>query len=180
MADAYLGEIRLFAGSFAPLNWLFCNGQSLPVLQYQALYSIIGNSYGGDSQNFKLPNLTGSVPIGAGNGPGLTPRTLGQPTGTAAVSLTPNQLPSHIHTAVAQNSSQGLSNPSNHYWATLTSGRPPAPKALYSDNISALQPLNPAALLPAGSNQPHNNMQPYVAIYYIICVEQGEYPVRPD
>lgn len=180
MADAYLGEIRLFAGSYAPQNWLFCNGQSLPIAQYEALYSIMGNTYGGDAQNFNLPNLAGSIPIGQGAGPGLTPRNLGQAAGSAIVNLTANQLPAHTHSVMAQDSSQGLSDPANHYWATLTSGRPPAPKSLYTNNVSTLQPLHNTALLPTGSpSAAHNNMQPYVAIYYIICVEQGEYPVRP-
>ena len=102
MADQFVAEIRIFAGNFAPKGWAFCNGQVMPISQNTALFSLIGTYYGGNgTSNFALPNLQASVPIGVGQGPGLTPRDQGETGGEPAVTLLSSQLPAHSHTALA-------------------------------------------------------------------------------
>ncbi|MBL7650263.1 MAG: tail fiber protein, partial [Candidatus Hydrogenedentes bacterium] len=105
MADPFLGEIRAFAGNFAPLGWALCQGQLLPIAQNDALFALIGTTYGGDGQtSFALPNLAGRIPIHQGAGPGLTPRALGEAGGSETVALGVPQLPSHSHVAIGANS----------------------------------------------------------------------------
>lgn len=119
MADCFLGEIRIFAGDYAPEGWLLCQGQSLSVSEYQALYSVIGNTYGGDSVKFNLPNLMGRVPIGQGTGTGLTARTLGQSDGFATVTLTDATMPSHNHTFNVTTATATTVDPTNAMYASF-------------------------------------------------------------
>ncbi|MDO3410551.1 tail fiber protein [Saccharibacillus sp. CPCC 101409] len=174
MTEAFIGEIRLFSGNFAPKGWAFCNGQQMSVNQNQALFSIIGTTYGGDGvNNFNLPNLQGTAPIGQGQGNGLTGRTMGQQVGHAAVTLNQTQIPMHTHTPVGVEATQALTTPAGNFWAQATpTGRPATSKPLYgppgADGMAG-------ALSPSGGNQPHNNMQPYLAVSYIICLS-GIYP----
>jgi microcystin-dependent protein len=170
--DAYTGEIRLFAGNFPPMDWAYCDGQLLQVNQYPALYSLIGNIYGGTANvNFNLPDLRGKVPMGAGIGPGLSARTLGVAYGAASVSVTPSQMPAHTH-AIQGKAAAGATatnDPTGHTWTNQGMSCKiygPAP------NVT----MNPQAVdQMAGGSQPHNNVQPCVAIHYIICLN-GIYP----
>jgi len=178
MADAYLGEIRLFAGNYAPYGWMICDGSLLPIVQYSVLYSIIGIQYGGDGKtNFALPNLLGRAPMHQGSGPGLTDRQVGKVVGAATVMLGINQMPAHTHTAVAIDKASGLSDSTNNYWGeTAGVGRPPVQGPVYASTINTS--MSPMALSPTGGNQPHNNMQPYLPMTFIICCS-GEYPPKP-
>src|SRR4051812_39647301 len=118
MADPYLGEIRIFAGNFPPVNWAFCNGQLLPIQANTALFSILGVQYGGNgTTNFALPNLQGSVPIGAGAGPGLSPRPVGEIGGSATVTLTSNQIPTHTHAPQACAADGSVATAAGNVWS---------------------------------------------------------------
>lgn len=177
MAEAYIGEIRLFAGNFAPYGWAFCEGQLLSIAQNTALYSILGTQYGGDGRtNFALPNLRGRAPMNQGTGPGLTPRQVGDTVGSNTVTLDMRQIPQHTHVARGINKQGTSGDPANHYWAeTVGGGRGSTQSPLY--NATASVAMHPDALGKTGGNQPHNNMQPFLAINYIICLN-GEFPVR--
>ena len=170
MDDAYIGEVRIFAGTYAPEGWLFCDGQMLPVAQYQALFAGIGKTYGGDGRNtFALPDLRGRVPIAQGQGNGLSPRELGKAGGEPIVALSISQIPTHTHHAKGTTTAGTNSSPANGVWARIPGVN------LYADNPK--ESLNINALLPTGNNQPHNNMQPYLGINFIIAVD-GEFPIR--
>jgi microcystin-dependent protein len=177
MADAYIGEIRNFAGTYAPNNWLFCEGQVLPLAQNTALFSIIGTTYGGNgTSNFAIPDLRGSVPIGQGQGPGLTSRQLGETGGSATVALTATDMPTHTHVAngVAANGTDN--SPGGALWSQYSAGgRNPTIAKLYGP--AANTTMAPGALATAGGSTPHNNMQPFLPMRFIICTE-GIYPPR--
>lgn len=171
--DPYIGEIRLFAGNYAPMGWAFCQGQTLEVVQNQALYTIIGNIYGGDAPNtFNLPDLRGTVPMHWGAGNGLTPRKLPQTGGVTSVTLTEAQMPNHSHDARIQTTANE-DNPFGAVWANAQGGR--SPVKAYSQLVDT--EMNPLALSTVGGGQSHNNMQPYVALNFIIALE-GIYPVK--
>ncbi|HEX6608874.1 MAG TPA: tail fiber protein [Chloroflexia bacterium] len=169
MADPYLGEIRMFAGNFAPLGWAFCNGQLLPIAQYDALYAILGTTYGGDGQTtFALPDLRGRGPIHAGQGPGLSNHPQGEQGGTETVTLTVAQMPGHTHVPAASSAAGTSSHPTGAVWAASST----------SDNqyaSSTKTPMNPGTVSAAGGNQPHDNLQPLLAINFIIALE-GIFP----
>lgn len=180
MADPYMGEIRMFAGNYAPENWAFCDGQMIAISQYQALYSILGTQYGGDGRTtFGLPNFKDRVPMGNGSGPGLTPRSSGQYGGSIYVALTEAQIPSHTHTLYANEEEADLNDP----LAALPAkgrGRQVGPRNfplnLYNEDPApltmALETVNNA-----GGNQEHVNVQPYLCVMFIICMV-GTYPPR--
>jgi microcystin-dependent protein len=162
MSDPYIGEIRMFGGNFAPVGWLFCQGQLLDISQYDALFNLIGTTYGGDGQqNFALPNLQSRIPVHVGSG-----FVLGQTGGVEAVTLNTNQLPVHTHQPVGAAVAQSPS-PNNAYWASY-------PNMDFSTQAPAA-PMAPNALSPSGGNQPHNNMSPYQVINFILATE-GIYP----
>ena len=164
MADPFLGEIRMFAGNFAPQGWAFCNGQLLSIAEFDALFALLGTTYGGDGQtNFALPNLNGRFAIHQGQGTGLSARTIGAQVGEQQVTLQINQLPTHNHAANCS-ANGAVANPKGNFWATDPSGN----IAPYSTSA----PNGQMAPLAAGSvgGQPHNNLQPYVAISYIISL----------
>ncbi|MBL0386545.1 phage tail protein [Tumebacillus sp. ITR2] len=177
MSDQFLGEIRVFAGNFAPKGWAFCNGQLLPISQNTALFSILGTQYGGDGKvTFALPNLQGTAPMCQGAGAGLTPRSMGELVGSENVTLLTTEIPSHTHQAKAIAGAGNATDPSNHYWAeTPFEGRHPVQTPLYAPTPD--QTLSPAALSASGGSQPHNNMQPYLALNFIIAME-GIFPPR--
>lgn len=178
MADAFLGEIRLFAGTYAPNGWLLCEGQMLPLQRYTALFSIIGVTYGGNGTTmFALPDLRGAAPLGQGQGPGLTQRSLGDSGGAAAVTLEQDQMPAHNHLAAGVAANGNSNSPAGAVWAQhATATRPPVPSMLYAAKGDA--PISPAALQPAGQGVAHNNMQPYLPLRFIICID-GIFPPRP-
>lgn len=173
-SDPFLGEITLFAGNFAPKNWAFCWGQTLAISQNQALFSLLGTTYGGNGQTtFALPDLRGRVPLGMGQGLGLSNFVQGEMGGRESVTLTSNQLPSHSHsTVMSVSSSPGNSAAPNGKYLAASNRR---------DDQFTDQPTdgNLAGLTsgPAGGNQPHENMQPYLALNFIIAL-QGLFPSR--
>lgn len=177
MADAFTGEIRIFAGNFPPKDWALCNGQLMSIQQNTALFSILGVQYGGDGKTtFALPNLMGTAPIGQGNGPGLTGRSVGAKVGTETVTLLTSQMPAHSHAPVAVPSPGTSGDPNNRLWSeTLGVGRPPIQQSLYNSDVNV--GMNSQALGETGGSQSHNNMQPFLAMNYIICL-YGEFPSR--
>lgn len=176
--DAYVGEIRIFAGSFAPEGWLLCDGSTVNVQQYQALYGVIGNIYGGTAPTtFKLPDLIGKASMSQGQGTGLTARTVGSSFGETKVTLLSNQLAAHTHAAQAVDSPGNDTSTNNAVWAQSPLPSRGSQTPLYQ-NAAPDTPLAPTSVAPIGGNQAHNNIQPYLAIYHIICYE-GEFPIRP-
>lgn len=179
MADAYIGEIRIFAGNFAPKGWALCNGQLMSIAQNTALFSILGVQYGGDGKTtFALPNLMGSAPMGQGAGQGLTPRTVGQMVGSQTVTLLTTEIPAHNHVPQAINDAGTVKDPTNSYWSqSKPEGRPGREQQINLYNATPDVQMSPVALNVAGGSQPHNNMQPFLAQNFIICL-QGEFPSR--
>ncbi len=174
MADPYIGEIKMFGGNFAPRMYAFCNGQLLPIAQNTALFSILGTTYGGNGQTtFGLPNLQGRAPMNQGRGPGLTPRTLGELGGEAAVTLLTSEMPSHNHLMQCNDAAGDANSPSNATFGTSGGRGRPAFYAGQGTNVA----MSPQAIGVNGQSQPHNNMQPYLAVSFIIAL-QGVYPPR--
>ena len=171
MADGFIGEIRLFAGNFAPQGWALCEGQLLAISQHTALFSILGTAYGGDGKSsFALPDLRGRVPLHPGQGAGLTARQLAEKGGAEAVTLTSAQMPSHTH-AVAASSGTGTSaSPASNVWAASS-------KQDQQYAGTANTTMQQGALASAGGGQAHNNMPPYLGLNYIICLI-GTFPTR--
>ncbi|PYI56516.1 phage tail protein [Paenibacillus flagellatus] len=170
--DPYIGEIRLFAGKYAPAGWYFCNGQTLQVVAHQTLFTVIGNMYGGDGKTtFALPDMRGMAPIHQGNGAGLTPRPFLSTGGTNQVTLTERQMPFHDH-AVNCQTTANENNPNGAIWANEPRGARP----VYSQTANT--PMSAQAIGTAGGGKPHNNMQPYAALNFIIAAE-GVYPSKP-
>ena len=174
MSEPFLAEIRIFAGNFAPRGWAFCNGQTLPIDQNTALFSLLGTIYGGDGRTtVGLPNLQGRSPMHPGRGPGLTSYRLGQIAGSETVTLNQAQMPSHTHdTAGSISSFTGL-NPVRNAWGTSQAGDYYRKGDAGGPNVN----MHADALAKAGGNQAHNNNQPFLAMYYIIAL-QGLYPSR--
>jgi microcystin-dependent protein len=169
MSDPFVAEIRIFAGNFAPRGWAFCSGQLLPISQNTALFSLLGTSYGGDGRiTFALPNLQGRAPMFWGQGPGLTGRVIGETGGESSVTLISAEMPVHTHSLGASTNDADTNLPGN-----AVAGVPPAP--LYRPDSDTT--MAPTALAPVGGGQPHNNMQPYLGLSFIIAL-QGVYPPR--
>src|SRR4051812_21623869 len=169
MSDPYIGEIRMFGGNFAPVGWLLCQGQLLPISQYDALFNLIGTTYGGDGQEtFNLPDLRGRVPVHQGAGAGLSSYVLGQEGGVESVTLTTSQLPGHTHSFVGTTNQAGTTNA-----PTNLVGQNPGSNIYVEDQ--AFVALAPQSLLSQGGSQPHDNLQPYLSVNFIIALE-GIYP----
>jgi len=173
MSDPFIGEVRIFPFGFAPKGWAFCDGQLIPISQNTALFSILGTIYGGNGKsNFALPDLQGRASMGPGQGPGLTLRDLGEEGGTETVTLLATQIPAHSHGIGAQDFPLGgVADPTN---ATLNR---PASGNLFFSAAPSVVAMSPSAIGPAGGDQPHNNMQPYLTLNFCIAV-QGEFPKR--
>jgi microcystin-dependent protein len=171
MASPYIGEIRMFGGNFAPNGWAFCDGQLIPIAENDALFTLIGTTYGGDGEEtFALPDLRGRFPIHQGQGPGLSNNyILGENGGVEQVTLTLNQIPVHTHTPLAS-SSGGSDNPENSFWAHSILGKP------YAASPSVVQ-MNPGTINLSGGSQPHENMIPFCCISYIISLF-GVFPTQ--
>lgn len=168
--DPYIGEIRMFAGNFAPSGWAKCEGQILSIAQNTALFSLLGTTYGGNGQTtFALPDLRGRLPMGPGQGPGLTQRYLGEVGGSETNTLTIQQMPAHNHTVNASTSDGDQNVP--------TGNIPANTKALDKEYIAggANTTMSPAMIGVTGGSQPVNNVQPYLAVTFIIAL-QGIYP----
>jgi microcystin-dependent protein len=169
MSEPFLSEIKIFSFNFAPKGWALCNGQLLPINQNQALFSLLGTTYGGNGQtNFALPNLRGRAPLHEGSG-----HTLGEAAGSSSVTLNIQQLPTHPHTLTSNlciggnATNAALGDPTGNYWANNG-------KAIYStSNPDSVH--HPSAVTNVGGNQPHNNMQPYLVLNFCIAL-QGIFP----
>ena len=176
MADPYLGEIRMFAGSFAPVNWTFCNGQLLSIPQYDALFSLLGTTYGGDGRsNFGLPDLRGRIPISQGQAPGSVQNyQLGSKGGIEQINLQMNNMPAHTHgiNAYADTNAEGSAN--GGYFGPNAGATSEVMLYAEPDNVVT---MNANVLTTSGESEPLNNMQPYVCINFIIAL-QGVYPSR--
>ncbi len=174
MADQFLAEIKIFAGNFAPAQWALCNGQLLPISQNTALFSLLGTTYGGDGKTtFALPNLQNSVPIGAGQGPGLTIRDLGEIGGASTVTLLTSEMPAHSHQPKCAVGGGGETAPGGNFWS-----KPPgktAPPEYSAGTANSV--MKTGVLASTGGDQPHNNMQPYLGLTFIIAL-QGVFPSR--
>lgn len=182
--DPFIAEIRAFAFNFVPRGWMPCDGRLLPIAQYTALFSLLGTTYGGNGQtNFALPNLGGTAMVSQGNGPGLSPYVLGEQTGVASVTLIITEIPSHTHAADAKIDTSGNANMINTpvagtqltRFAVSASGPGGAAFATAPNSSPVL--MHPMMVQPAGGSQPHNNLQPYLALLYGIATE-GIFPAR--
>ncbi len=187
MSEPFIGQVEIFAGNFAPRNWAFCYGQLLQIAQHTALFSLLGTTYGGDGRTtFGLPDLRGRAIVGSGTGPGLTPKQLGQKWGSEEETLSVTQMTAHKHTVETNAGELGASDaaadqhepsPTSVLAAASVQGNP---LSMYSTqpsdtDIEGAQ-LN-LALGQTGAGVPHTNMQPYLAMNYIIAL-QGMYPSR--
>ncbi len=175
MSEPYTGEIRMFAGNFAPNGWALCDGQLMAVSQNDALFSLFGTIYGGDGRTtFGLPDLRGRVPLHYGSGPGLTPRAIGAMGGSETVTLSVAQLPTHTHTVTVSTDAG-------------TSAAPDGEVLAASPNVRVYRPTDPATdpnaadmasvAVSAGDGQPHNNLMPYQCVNFIVSL-YGIYPSR--
>lgn len=177
MPQPFVGEIRIFAGTFAPLGWEFCAGQTLAIAQYDVLFTLLGTTYGGDGvSTFKLPDLRGRLPLGQGNGQGLTARTMGQTVGVETVTLLANQIPAHNHTISATNSTATTITPGPN----LLLGTIPSPSRFYdagTANPPGKQPYAAGSIGASGGTQPHENLMPTASVNYIIATD-GIFPTQ--
>jgi microcystin-dependent protein len=177
VSDPFVAEIRIVPFNFAPKGWAFCNGQLMPISQNTALFSLLGTTYGGNGQTtFALPNLQGMSPLQQGQGAGLSLRNLGEMGGSDVVTLLSSQVPAHVHTLMARAGSVGDStSPTNTALGKATYGR----QAINTYSATAATPvaMHPAAIVPAGGSLPHNNLQPYLTLNFIIAL-QGIFPPR--
>lgn len=165
--DAYLGEIRMFSGDYAPMDWMFCDGQTLPISDYDALFAVLGTVYGGDGiQNFALPDLRGRIPLHGAS-------TFGQKVGVEAVALSAAEIPAHTHTIRVVADTATATNPTGNLLANAV-----APPLMYSPaSAGAATPLGGATLSTTAGGQAHANMMPSLCVNFIICTT-GLFPVR--
>ena len=172
MSIPFVAEIRLFSFNIAPKGWAFCNGALLSIVQNQALFALIGTYYGGNgTSTFALPDLRSRVPLHMGTSPGGT-YTIGESAGAENVTLLTTQIPSHNHLLQAVNAAGGTKKPSNNSLAQSGTTYP-----RYASGGSNVVTLNPASIQPAGSTNPHTNIQPYLAMNYCIALT-GLFPSR--
>lgn len=159
MAQPYVGEIRMFGGNFAPVGWMFCEGQLLPISENETLFQLIGTTYGGDGEStFALPDLRGRIPIHYGNG-----FILAETGGAESITLTVNQIPSHSHTLQASTDTGNQANPSGQAIAAAPSAR------LFRTATPSVQ-YRTSAVAQTGQSQPHSNMMPYLCVSFIISL----------
>ena len=162
MSEPFLSEIKIVSFNFPPKGWALCNGQLLPINQNQALFALLGTTYGGNGQtNFALPNLRGRLPIHMGNG-----HTLGEAAGSTSVTVNIQQLPTHLHPLNVTNSNGAVANPSGNVLGAVNNMYGPA---------ASLTSMAPSSVTSVGGSQPHNNMMPYLVLNFIIAL-QGIFP----
>ncbi len=172
MSEPFVGEIRMFAGNFAPRGWAFCDGQLLAVSQNDALFSLLGTIYGGDGRTtFGLPDLRGRIPIHAGTGPGLSPRRLGAKFGTEQETLTVSQLPGHTHTP------WGASNGTPVNTSPLNAAPAKPTPNIYATTRTATASMNSGSVTGVGGSGSHTNLMPFLCVNFIIALF-GIYPSR--
>lgn len=169
MADPFVAEIRIFPFNFAPKGWAWCDGQLLPLSQNTALFSLLGTTYGGNGKsNFALPDLQGRAPMHPGQGPGLSLHDLGETGGSETVTLLESEIPAHSH---------GMRASLDDDDSTLPAAQAPGQLSVIYAPAGSLVAMAPEALPPAGGDQPHNNLQPYLTFYFNIAL-QGVFPPR--
>ena len=169
MADPFVAEIRIFPFNFAPKGWAFCDGQILPLSQNTALFSLLGTTYGGDGKsNFALPDLQGRAPMHPGQGPGLSLHDLGETGGSETVTLLESEIPAHAHVVRASLDDDDSTIAGDRSYGQLTTAYIP---------VANLVGMSDQSLAPAGGDQPHNNMQPYLTLNFCIAL-QGVFPPR--
>ena len=172
MADPFVAEIRIFPFNFAPKGWAWCDGQLLPLSQNTALFSLLGTTYGGDGKStFALPDLQGSAPMHPGQGPGLSLHDLGETGGSETVTLLESEIPVHTHGLRASLDSGDVSIPGP------TRSLASSSQGVIYNTSSPVTPMAPEGLAPAGGDQPHNNLMPYLTFYFNIAL-QGVFPPR--
>jgi microcystin-dependent protein len=173
MSEPFIAEVRMFAGLFAPRGWAFCNGQLLPIVQNQALFALIGTTYGGDGQTtFALPDLRGRVPMHFGQGPGLSSRQSGESGGTESVTLLATQIPAHTHPVQCSSNNGNSNSPAGRIWSKDAGVQ----SATYTSNASNTA-MAAGAIGLTGGSQPHTNVQPFLCLSFIIAL-QGIFPSR--
>jgi microcystin-dependent protein len=161
-SEAFLSEIKIVSFNFPPKGWALCNGQSLPINQNQALFALLGTTFGGNGQTtFNLPNLRGRIPIHMGNG-----HTLGEAAGSTSVTVNVQQLPTHIHGLMVNSANSNSANPGNNFLGNANN--------MYA-GVQSLTTMNPGTITSVGGSQPHNNMMPYLTLNFIIAL-QGIFP----
>jgi microcystin-dependent protein len=171
MSNPFVAEVRIVGFNFAPRGWAFCDGQLLPLSQNTALFSLLGTMYGGNGKsNFALPDFQGRAPIQHGQGPGLSDYFIGETGGVETVALLESEIPSHGHAYQASDNVGERNNPAGNLYSIPDSGR------IYAAP-SNLAPMSANSLVPAGGDQPHNNMPPYLTLNFIIAM-QGVFPPR--
>lgn len=188
--EGTIAQVMMFAGTFAPRSWSFCQGQLLAISTNQALFSVIGTTYGGNGQTtFALPDLRGRAPIGHGTGPGLTNRTIGETGGSETVTLGVAEMPSHSHTAqssggslTVQSAAANQSSPGPNSYIGVPRSTGGVNTQVYTDSSDSPVQINgggagDVTVGDTGGNTPHTNMQPFLAIPYVICLT-GQYPAR--
>lgn len=175
MADPFVAEIRIFPFNFAPKGWAWCDGQLLPLSQNTALFSLLGTTYGGNGKsNFALPDLQGRAPMHPGQGPGLSLHDLGETGGSETVTLLESEIPSHSHGLMGLGAPANRTNPVGNSIARTSAGNVFIPG---SGPVPPIVSMSDQSLPPAGGDQPHNNLQPYLTFYFCIAL-QGVFPPR--
>jgi microcystin-dependent protein len=175
VSQPFIGEIRMFGGSFAPAGWAFCDGSQLPISEYDALFNLIGTTYGGDGQStFNLPNLAGRIPVCAGTNPATgSTYTYGEMAGTESVTLTTQQIPVHSHNALGSVDPGTSNSPQNTVPASMSVASGQLPYGVDPPPTA----LSPSSIAPVGGSQPHENLQPFLVVSFIISL-YGIFPAR--
>jgi microcystin-dependent protein len=164
MAQPFVGEIRMFAGNFAPAGWMFCSGQTLPISQNDTLFILIGTMYGGDGEStFNLPNLQSRVPMHFGNGPDGVTYQMAEAAGVESVTLSTQQIPVHTHALLGSTAAASAGNPTNQVLAQSA-------QVQYMIEDDPTIAMNASSISPVGGSQPHENCQPFLCINYIISL----------
>ena len=160
MAQPYIGEIRMFAGNFAPVGWNFCEGQLLPISEYEPLFNLIGTTYGGDGEStFALPDMRGRIPLHQGNN-----YLLAETGGAETVTLSVNQIPSHTHALLASSGAGSQASPKEGFFAGHRDHK------VFANTQSPQAYLSPSTVIPVGGSQPHYNFPPYLCVNFIISL----------
>jgi microcystin-dependent protein len=171
MSNAYVGEIRMFGGNFAPAGWMTCDGQLLAISEYDTLFNLIGTTYGGDGQNtFALPNIAARLPLHIGSN-GTSNYNMADNGGVTSVTLTVNQIPVHTHPIIADGNAASAGSPANAYYANAAPDTVfTVPNSTQNPDAPIFRNMNSGMLPVQGGSQPHDNMQPYLAVTYIISL----------
>ncbi len=166
MAQPFVGEIRMFAGNFPPVGWMFCDGQLMPIAENEVLFQLIGTTYGGDGEStFALPNLQSRIPIHMGTASSGTTYQIGEAAGVESVTLTTQQIPQHTHPLTVSNAAGTGTNPAGNVAGALS------PVSIYKANVAPPNlPMHASSVTPQGGSQPHDNMQPFLCINFIISL----------